>query len=97
VEAELGVMEWLGCLRNHFYRIEDQCVLEVVGEFSLVMLREQTDALVMLRVVVEGERVIEGRRNEMSGFVEMVAEGGVHYCVVRKVIAAEEIAFDYQK
>lgn len=30
-----------------------------------------------------------------SGFVEMVSEGKVHYCVVKKIIKPEEIIFDY--
>lgn len=47
---------------------------------------------------VESELIIEGRKDEESGFVEMVKmEGNVYYCVVRRVVREEEIVFDYRR
>jgi hypothetical protein len=95
VESELGALEWLGLLKSRFNRMDTQCSLEVVGQFSLVMVKS-AESRVLLKVVVLPELVIEGGRDAGSGFMEMVKEGDVHYCVVKMIIGREEIVFDPQ-
>jgi hypothetical protein len=62
-----------------------------------VLLRESTNDAVFLRVAVNMELIIEGKVEEKMGYVEMISEGSIHYCVIKKMITSDEISFDYNK
>jgi hypothetical protein len=53
IESELGILEWIGYLKNLFFQVDKHCVLEVVDQFSLVLLKENVEIPVLLRINVE--------------------------------------------
>lgn len=41
VEEEFAILEWLGYIKTYFGKLNEKCVVETVGDYSIILLREK--------------------------------------------------------
>ena len=58
MEEEFGSLEWLGFLKTYFRSSEQTFLINSVGEYSILLLKEKEEAEVFLRLDVGQDDII---------------------------------------
>lgn len=60
----------------------------------MILLKEEGVEKVRLRLYASEDQVIEGKIID-GQVIELINEGNIHFCIVKQVIDADKILFDY--